>query len=102
VCERFVILSRAVVFWQRLGLASRRASWRRSNLAGYVRQSIRAEIAHTASFVFTSVIAVVVFARHSLAEAGVLLMLNFLINAVPITVLRYNRLRISRRQTRAQ
>jgi hypothetical protein len=83
-------------FWQRLGLASRAATWRRSNAQGYVRQSVVAEVAHVASLGFLALVAGLMLLRGQLLAAAVVSLVNGLINLLPIAVLRYNRLRLLR------
>ena len=86
-------------FWQRFGLASRRPSWHRSNVSGYVTQSIYAEVAHTASLIFLLIVATLFFLKGGFGEASAVTALNFIINLVPIAVVRYNRLRILRHRS---
>lgn len=89
-------------FWRRAGLASRNPEWRRSNAAGYVRQSLVAEAAHLASLLFLAVIAGLFLVRGDWVPALVVCTANLLLNLLPIGVLRYNRLRLLAREVRPQ
>jgi hypothetical protein len=87
-------------FWQRLGFASKQASWRPSNISKYPQQIVAAEVAHASSFLFLSLICCVFLADQDYWPAIVLGLLNLLSNLLPLMVIRYNKLRIIRRINR--
>ncbi len=81
-------------FWQRVGLWPRKPTWRRGNVSNYVRLSTYAEAAHTASFLFMLGISVLSARKGDWSAAGLVLAVNVTINAIPVMVARYNRIRI--------
>lgn len=81
-------------FWQRLRIGPRTPGWRRSTVARYVRESVVAEVAHTASFMLLGFISGLFAVQGDWTPAAAVLVGNVALNVVPVAVLRYNRARI--------